>query len=751
MLCLEIYKYIDAAKGQPFFYVVGDKEYREVLNELQENGLDMVRISAFCYKDDKFPDIDEVVDSFRTLDVDCKSNKIVVVGLGEYLALRGEVETKQTLRRLKNITLGNGRVVILLRGIAPQMRDIVKEDDRLIQKKLVYFSQNTVSSITVINNKIKDAVGLKSGVKQLIGLLEDGMTNNVEMKSALTFDDALIPVTVINNAHMALENMHLGIPLEKQYGSDEQWTKVLNGFRCYPEDTRMRLLVYRDYEYDIYDHVLGDNDETWSYFLNLKINNDKIKNKYLRYIVNMTERANQLKENILTGITKVSHNDREFKELYEGRKKLVKNFPESAIAIFVHENKIDPIEEIYKYTDNTILERREIIHWVAQNGWKDFIAEIYPALGMYLKKYIFNCGSVSKKLTDYFDKYKFLKVENRISDEFMQLVYNYGKNYIYTKLQTRDAAINKIENKSKTCLYWIDALGAEHLSYIAELANKKGLSIHIDIARADLPTITSVNRSFYERWNGPKKYKEEELDNIKHKEKGGFFYEDGQEAFHLVSELDIIKNAVDSVATSLAMHEFCQFVIASDHGASRLAVIKKDVNPHLTDTKGEHSGRCCKAYDENDREFVIEENGYFVRTDYSRYKGSRAANVEAHGGASLEEVVVPIITLKLKKQSDVDIRVLNGDNLQVDRHKGTLVELYISDVDNINNVYLVIDGNKYIAYAKDRTHYSILLEDIKRRRKCRADIYDGNDLIGNVLLNIKGKIVSENKDFEDLF
>ena len=78
MLCLEIYKYIDAAKGQPFFYVVGDKEYREVLNELQENGLDMVRISAFCYKDDKFPDIDEVVDSFRTLDVDCKSNKIEI-------------------------------------------------------------------------------------------------------------------------------------------------------------------------------------------------------------------------------------------------------------------------------------------------------------------------------------------------------------------------------------------------------------------------------------------------------------------------------------------------------------------------------------------------------------------------------------------------------------------------------------------------------------------------------------------------
>ncbi len=51
-------------------------------------------------------------------------------------------------------------------------------------------------------------------------------------------------------------------------------------------------------------------------------------------------------------------------------------------------------------------------------------------------------------------------------------------------------------------------------------------------------------------------------------------------------------------------------------------------------------------------------NGYIVLADYGRFKGSRAANVEVHGGASLEEVVVPVITLSLK-DSSIEIKVVD--------------------------------------------------------------------------------------------
>lgn len=212
-----------------------------------------------------------------------------------------------------------------------------------------------------------------------------------------------------------------------------------------------------------------------------------------------------------------------------------------------------------------------------------------------------------------------------------------------------------------------------------------------------------------------------------------------------------IEKAINFAATKLAMRECKSFVITSDHGASRLAVIKRKEEKYSTETGGEHSGRCCKVFNGCDLTNCVEEKGYFVLTDYGRFKGSRAANVEVHGGASLEEVLVPIITLTLKKQDDVDIRVLNSDNILADRKKGTTVQIYISDVDNPNNISLVIGSTKYKAVRDDSTHYTAHLEDIKRSKICKADIYDGDNLLGNVEFKIKGKSGSVDSGFDSEF
>ena len=308
----------------------------------------------------------------------------------------------------------------------------------------------------------------------------------------------------------------------------------------------------------------------YMYFVNLKMFSDKIQNSYLQYVIYDTNNAEELKNKILIDIIGIPHTDKRFKEYYQNRKKLLKSFPESELAYFVSENQIDLEGEIYNYTDTTVLEKRQIVNWISNHGWSDLIPELYPQLGMYMKKYIFNCGSISDQLTEYFELYKLQKIQNRIEDRFLDLVDEYGKKYLYTKLPTRDSAINKIDDKQATYLYWVDALGVEYLSYIIGMANKRGLSVKVDITRADLPTITSINKSFYENWHGNLKYKEEDLDNTKHKEKGGFFYTQDKTPVHIIRELEIIEKAVDAAVSSLASHKCKQFVIASDHGASNL-------------------------------------------------------------------------------------------------------------------------------------------------------------------------------------
>lgn len=755
MLCEAVKSYLANAKGVPFFYAVGDENYNQILSELKQNSVIVDRISDFCPKDDKFPDIDDVIDYFRTLDTDYRQNKHALIGLGEYLALRGSAFAEKILRRLDKTTLGTARVVLLLRCVTQQVNALQMDDNRIVEQNRLYIEENAVSSVTVTCTSYFSQKDVAIGVKKLLHDLEDGLSRNIHAISALDFSQSLVPVSYIKTPFEAIQHVIPGVELTDSMGTTAQWEQFYQELlRCNGSLDKLfsRYDCADDFEEDIYEKCAGLEFKNWVFYISLKQNYDRIQNDYLAYVVANTDCYEDLRINLLTGIVHIPRSDGRFHNLYTERKKLVKGFPESEIAAFIRENQIDPMESIYRYTDNTKMEREAIISWVAQHGYIAEIENIYPALAQYLGEYVFDCGGLSDELTKYFKQYRLMKVTNQIMPEFLAQVEQNAQKLPYTHLETRDSAILRIPDKKDAFLYWIDALGVEYLSYIAILAKKKGLSIHVDIAYVELPTITSINKGFFEKWAGSKKEKEPRLDEIKHKEEGGYFYRPGQAPVHLASELEVIRKSIDRAATELAMHTCKTFVIASDHGASRLAVIHHQEEKYDTDTKGEHSGRCCKEFADADLPQAICENGYLVLADYGRFKNSRAANVEVHGGASLEEVIVPIITLSLKKQCDLIIELLNADEVYCDRRLGTTIQLYISDADNTQSISVVIDEKRYAAKGSDKTHYEVNLYDMRRAKKnVSAAIYDGDDLIGTVHFDIKGKMATVNNDFDDLF
>lgn len=758
MLCREMQNYISTAKGLPFFYVVGDEDYCSVLEELKQANISIVRMSDFCFKDDKFPSVDELVDYFRASDVDYRDNKFVVVGLGEYLALRGAAIADKELRRLKNTTLGNARAILLLRGVPTQATKIIRDDNKMADQQRAYISGNPLTNISITN--MPEDVGLvaKTGVKHLLRDLEDGAFGNVNASTSLVLDNTLFPLYTLTGAYSAVKLLVNGFMLDSGLGTEEQWQRLLKDLNKCGKDINA-VFDKNGIDERIVDDlclaVSGLEYRNWLVFLYFKLNEEQIQNSYLKLVVDETLNFEEFKTNLFVKITEFSHKDRHFRQLYNERKKLLKDFPEEDIAIFVKANEIDPEESIYRLTDNTLLEKKTVVKWVARNGFSEAISYVYPALDAYLKKYIFDCPVLASELTEYFDSYKQQKVSNHISNDFVKLVEKYASGISYAQLPTRDNAIKAISDKSSTYLYWIDALGVEYLSYITTLAKKKGLSIHTDIVRSDLPTITSINKQFYEQWTGGKKYKEEQLDNIKHKDKGGYFFTDDEDPIHIPAELEVIEKALNTAAMELGMHNCKAFVIASDHGASRLAVIKKQEVPYETDTKGEHSGRCCKTFDGCDVPYKFEDNGFIILSDYGRFRGSRPANVEVHGGASLEEIVVPVITLTLKKQAGVQITVIHPDNITADRHDGVTLNLYISDVEWPDNISLVIEDKPYQGKSKDRTHFTFGLKDIKRAKtkSYTADVFDGPDLIGSISFKVRGKTatVKDDFDFDDEF
>ena len=718
-----IKQYLTSSVKTPYFLFVSDAQYKSVVDELSVLGLANVKVSSFCGGDDKLPDIDGFFSHIEAADVSAKGKKFIATGLGEYLALRGSNEASYTLSRLKDFNVGGAKVVFVLRGLASQISRL-ETDPRFDNRR---FSIIDNADCDLSFTLAAPAVGLStlSGFKAMLEELENGRCGRIAVSTAVNLDAAMLTVHKIGNAY---EGVKFSVPyfsLSRSCGNDTFWAKLLSdlskGFGSL-DDVFEKHGLSGSLESDFYARIAGNDYDNWLYFICLKCKVDTLSNSYLRFVLDNTSRFEDFINNTLNTIIEIQHTDKRFAVFYQERKTLVDKFPESDIADFVINNRKIVSESIHKLTDNTKAEREEIIAWLSSNGSIQQLEGIYPELAAYQRRYVFKCPELADLLTEYFETYKRQKLLNTIEPEFLNKVDELAHSpRIFNRLPTRNEILNGLD-KTDTYLYWLDALGVEYLAFIESLAQKRGLSIRVNIARADLPTITSTNRTFFDDWPWPdQKEKNDELDVIKHSENGGYNFISNKLPIHLASELDIIATMISKAATKLALRQCKRFLIVSDHGASRLAVLRRKEERYETDTKGKHSGRCCKLFQPYDLPFAAEENGYLVLADYGRFKGSRAANVEVHGGASLEEVVIPIIELSLKNES-VTVSMVN-EFVTVDSRDGTEIELFFNSP--VQNISVVLNKKCYQAFKIDDNHYGIKLPDTKRAGEYPADVYAG--------------------------
>lgn len=688
----------------------------------------------------------------------CDYNNVVVLGLGEYLALKGDEYAKNFLSELINFNLGSAQAVLLLRGVADQVSALVRHDRRLIENGRLAFSKDTSTLLSF--NFATSGLGVYkiNGIKNILHTVEDGAAGEICANTIMWFQDSLLAVQQVKDSYEAIAKIINMSGISVDCGNEAMWEKFLADLRennYDPENVFGQYGFSNFQESELYEKISGDEYQNWLFYIYLMMHIETYDGSYLGYVLSISKGFDDFKSKILNAITDVPHKYPRFSAYYEERKKLASGYPEPDIAAFVANNRFDPKESVYKLTDNTLVEKQEIISWISTYGIPENLDAIYPALVMYLKTYTFRDRNLAPEftsfLTEYFDEYKHQKLANKISDDFLKKVDELALKRVYNRLPKRDELV-KESNKSVTQLFWIDALGVEYLSYIVGIANKRGLNISISIGRSELPTITCENKDFFDNWPEGSKFKIDKLDETKHKEKGGYQYgPNNLYPIHIAQELQIIENAVNNAATTLGLRKYDRVVIASDHGASRLAVIREKEEKYDTNTKGQHSGRCCRFFPNCDLPFAIseEERGYIVLADYGRFKGSRAANVEVHGGASLEEVVVPVITLSLR-DSSILIKLVGNDDVKVDYKTGIRITLFVNKILK-QNLTLGYGNNRYPARRIDDNHYFVEIPNIKRAGTYPADVYLGEDLVAHIDIKACGKSASMNDDFDDLF
>ncbi len=148
------------------------------------------------------------------------------------------------------------------------------------------------------------------------------------------------------------------------------------------------------------------------------------------------------------------------------------------------------------------------------------------------------------------------------------------------------------------------------------------------------------------------------MDDIIHHGKENYDYQVTKTPLHLIRELEIMDDVLRKALDKLESGKNRRILISADHGATRMAVINEKVINIDVNSKGTHCGRVC-AYSDDVKtiEAAIPEGEYYILASYDRFRGGRAADVEAHGGATPEETIVPVICLTLPgKQIHVTVK-----------------------------------------------------------------------------------------------
>ena len=189
-------KYLTSSVETPYFLFISDGQYATAMDELSVLGLDFVPMSGFCNNDDKMPDIDGLLTYIEALAME---KRIVVTGLGEFLALRGSDEATRTLSRLKDHNVGGAKVVLLLRGLASLIAGL-QTDPRFDSRR---FSVVDKAECDLSFTLAAPSVGLSalSGFKAMLAELENGRCGSVVVNTAVNLDKAIFTVHQISNAY----------------------------------------------------------------------------------------------------------------------------------------------------------------------------------------------------------------------------------------------------------------------------------------------------------------------------------------------------------------------------------------------------------------------------------------------------------------------------------------------------------------------------------------------------------------------
>ena len=294
-----------------------------------------------------------------------------------------------------------------------------------------------------------------------------------------------------------------------------------------------------------------------------------------------------------------------------------------------------------------VLDNRDNLHILESKyrGLYYYLSEIIPS----------NIEEENDWIIDYFDNYRWSKVSNSLSPNITNLLNlkNNSKESFYNWYYNFQS-VNSILSKMKVDkVFLIDAVGIEWLPLLVKII-ERDLSLVVEekyVARANLPTTTEMH------YNIARDHYIQDFDKLIHND---IYKHPGS----IIKEIDALFTIIKrKVAANMSE----RIAITSDHGLTALIRLADTLKMHDY-SDAEHEYRCMKVgsdFEDIDDCFVHSidehesENKSYCLITLKYTSLYRKPIREVHGGATPEEVLVPLLIVSKASTSIRDVYSIN--------------------------------------------------------------------------------------------
>ena len=299
----------------------------------------------------------------------------------------------------------------------------------------------------------------------------------------------------------------------------------------------------------------------------------------------------------------------------------------------------------------TLSEQCLMVEWVGQGKVeKNDIKNLFPELYAYLLPSSIKTGKGNGWTNEYFQEYCLSKVGNQETGSLAKKLKELnGSQVCFETWRDGFKTVKTLMHNRQDIdiYYWIDGLGVDWIPFMTQVIDKHkadGVFLNeIYVAASELPTVTSVNKTKLDELANGKLEKIGDVDKFAHTQKTYPAY--------LVEEFRIVEDAISKV---LSLYNGKKIAFVSDHGISYMAQFGAGLN--LAGVETDHAGRCghwLKGSAQTDNNYIVLDDG---QTLCSLNNNSLSAKTPmgqgAHGGATPEEVLVPIIIISNQKNAN---------------------------------------------------------------------------------------------------